>query len=88
MGFLLPFIGISIIVSLFSGGLPFLGIGLFAMPHFLIGFVLLFGVPLYNYLAYSNVEYAITSKRVIIQSGVVGRDFKSKSILTKSQTLR
>ncbi len=45
------------------------------LPFFLIGVVLTLGMPIYNILLYSNLYYAITDKRVIIQTGVVGRDF-------------
>lgn len=46
------------------------------MPHFWIGIILIFGIPTYNYLVHSRTYYAITNKRVIIQTGVIGRDFK------------
>ncbi|MDP3901403.1 MAG: PH domain-containing protein [bacterium] len=43
----------------------------------LIGIIILgLGIFLVN-LAYSRTHYAITDKRVIIQTGIVGRDFKS-----------
>jgi len=46
------------------------------LPHFWIGIILIFGIPTYNYLVHSRTYYAITNKRVIIQTGVIGRDFK------------
>ncbi len=84
-----PFFTSSFILSLF--GLPFLIFGafpllaawksgnyaLFVFPHFWIGLALVFGAPLYALLAYKHVDYAITNKRVLIQSGLIGRDFKS-----------
>jgi uncharacterized membrane protein YdbT with pleckstrin-like domain len=42
----------------------------------LIGLILFLGVPIYNLLNYTNIYYAITNKRVLFQSGVIGRDFK------------
>jgi membrane protein YdbS with pleckstrin-like domain len=50
---------------------------LLLMPHFWIGLVLLVGVPVYNYLSYKYICYAITDKRVIFQTGLIGRDFST-----------
>jgi len=36
-----------------------------------------FGVPLYSKLVWKYTHYAITNKRVIIKSGLIGRDFKT-----------
>ena len=66
-------------------GLVFLGASLFIapgsllfiiIPHFWIGLFLIFGVPIYNLLVYKNIYYAITDKRVLIQGGLIGRDFE------------
>lgn len=83
-----PFLFGGILVSLF--GLIFLIAGLVVMvqgvssgnylfilmPHFWVGVVLVFGIPLYKILVYNFTYYAITNKRVIFQSGLIGRDFK------------
>lgn len=47
---------------------------LFFTPFVLFGLYLLF-IPLYAWLVYKYIHYAITDKRVIFQSGLVGRDF-------------
>jgi membrane protein YdbS with pleckstrin-like domain len=70
MGFMMIFV----IVSLISGGPAKYFI--FAMPHFWIGLFLLFGPPIYNFLVFKHTYYAITDKRVILQTGVIGRDFQ------------
>ena len=49
----------------------------FLLPHFWIGIALTFGGPIYSWLVYKYVHYAITNKRVIIKSGLIGRDFKT-----------
>ena len=46
------------------------------IPHFWIGFVIFFGAPLYSVLVYKYLYYIITDKRIIFQSGLIGRDFK------------
>jgi hypothetical protein len=83
----LPFVFGSLLISLF--GLFFLLASLFAMvfgkmglwglllPHFWVGVGLTFGGPIYSKMVYTYTHYAITSKRVIIKSGVIGRDFKT-----------
>lgn len=43
---------------------------------FYLGFCFSFILPLYQFLAYKITHYAITDKRVLIQQGVIGRDFK------------
>lgn len=45
-------------------------------PHFWIGIVFVFGIPLYKALVYKYTYYAITNKRVILQKGLIGRDFE------------
>lgn len=37
---------------------------------------MLFGPPIYNLLVYKKTYNAITNRRVIIQKGVIGRDFE------------
>lgn len=46
------------------------------LPHLWIGLALAVGVPLYKLLVYKHTHYAITNKRVLLQSGLIGRDFK------------
>ena len=46
------------------------------MPHFWVGIVLVFGIPIYQILVYKHVYYAITNKRVLFQKGLIGRDFE------------
>ncbi|MBM3234304.1 hypothetical protein FJZ19_04395 [Candidatus Pacearchaeota archaeon] len=73
MIFLIPFIFFGI-WSAIKGQLW--GLGVFLMPHFWIGIALIVGIPIYNALLYRVSYYAITNKRVIIQKGVIGRDFE------------
>ena len=49
---------------------------LFLVPHFWIGVALFIGTPLYKLLVYKHTYYAITNKRVLIQTGFIGRDFR------------
>lgn len=49
---------------------------MFATPHFWIGVFLVFGPTIYAALVFNKTYYAITDKRVIIQKGVIGRDFE------------
>ncbi len=63
------------IIPLYQG-LKTGNIFLFIFPHFWLGFVLVFFVPLYMYFSYKYIHYAITNKRVIFQSGLIGRDFE------------
>lgn len=48
---------------------------LILFPHFWVGLVVFLGIPIYKALVYSKTAYAITNKRVILQTGLVGRDF-------------
>ena len=52
------------------------GGGCMLLPFLIIGLGMMFGVPVYQFLVYKNMYYAITNKRVIVQGGVVGRDFQ------------
>ncbi|MBI2337376.1 MAG: PH domain-containing protein [Deltaproteobacteria bacterium] len=45
-------------------------------PHFWVGILLLIGPGLYHFLVYKHTYYALTSRRVLIQKGVIGRDFQ------------
>jgi len=73
MIFLIHFIVIAAI-NIAQGGL--LGWGIFLLPHFWIGIILVFGIPIYQILVYKHVYYAITNKRVLFQKGLIGRDFE------------
>jgi membrane protein YdbS with pleckstrin-like domain len=55
-----------------EGGSPLI----FLFPHFWIGLAIVFGPPIYKFLVYKYTYYAITNKRVLIQAGVIGRDFQ------------
>ncbi len=70
-------------------GLVFAGFGVFPIlaafkteqywmllfPHFWIGLLLGFGPFIYKLLVYKHTDYAVTNKRVIFKSGVIGRDY-------------
>ncbi len=45
-------------------------------PHFWVGVVIVFGIPLYKILVHKHLYYAITNKRVLLQRGLIGRDFE------------
>lgn len=73
------------LLSTFFGGLfvaailgLFLGAWLKSFTIGLVGGIIIYiGVVIYALVAYSRIHYAITNKRLIIQSGIIGRDFKS-----------
>lgn len=46
------------------------------LPHLWIGLFFVFGAPVYQLLVYKHTYYVITNKRVIIQKGLIGRDFE------------
>ena len=52
MMFLLPFLGIAI-YNIFLGN-PLIGFGIMLMPHFWIGLIFVFGVPIYQLLLYKQ----------------------------------
>lgn len=49
----------------------------FFIPHTYVGPALIFGPTLYRIFVFSNVYYAITNKRVLVEGGLIGRDLKS-----------
>jgi uncharacterized membrane protein YdbT with pleckstrin-like domain len=74
MLFMIPFIGFAVYDIIW--GSHILGFGIFLIPHFWIGIILVIGIPLYQVFVYKHVYYAITNKRVLLQKGLVGRDFE------------
>lgn len=62
--------------SAYSMGAPLLFV-LFGSPFIIIGALITFGPIIYSTLVYKHVHYLITDKRVIVQGGIVGRDFKT-----------
>ena len=58
-----------------SGEMPLFAL-LIIIPHTLIGIGML-GAPLWASLVFPYIEYAITSKRIIIKSGFFARNFKT-----------
>lgn len=71
-GFVFMLVGlIAIILGLSRGDFAVM-----IMPHFWVGLALFIGIPLYSVLVHKRVHYAITDKRVIIQKGLIGRDFE------------
>ena len=49
----------------------------FLLTTFLDCILLIIGGPLYSLLVWRYTQYAITTKRVILESGVIGRDFRT-----------
>ncbi len=76
-GTLLSFFGVLLII----GGLLILqrdggGTFPFIFHYFVLGAVLVVVFPIYQALVYRHTYYAITNKRVLIQAGLIGRDFE------------
>lgn len=63
--------GVFVIQGIARGNYLFL-----FLPHFWIGVGFVFGIPIYKALVYKHTYYAITNKRVLIQKGLIGRDFE------------
>ncbi|MEK6952323.1 MAG: PH domain-containing protein, partial [Nanoarchaeota archaeon] len=61
-------------INIAQGGL--FGWGIFLLPHFWVGIVLIFGIPIYQILVYKHMYYAITNKRILFQKGLICRDFE------------
>lgn len=57
-----------------SPGVPWFAWGMVIL-FIAIGLYLLVGTPLYMALAYKNIWYVITDKRVILQNGLIARNF-------------
>ena len=62
---------VVLVQGIMTGNLFFL-----LFPHFWIGVAFVFGIPIYKALVYKHTYYAITNKRVILQKGLIGRDFE------------
>ena len=69
--FFLAMGGLFILGGIASGNYLFL-----LLPHFWVGVAIVFGIPVYKALVYKYTYYAITNKRVILQKGLIGRDFE------------
>ncbi|MDO8538705.1 MAG: PH domain-containing protein [archaeon] len=65
--FLSSFFGL-IVIAIFFFIIPFFG--------FIFAIIIILGLA-YSFLVYENIHYAITDKRVIFQSGLIGRDFQT-----------
>lgn len=70
----IPFLVLGIIFIVYFGGSNKL---VFLVPHFLFGLALIFLTPVYRWRAHKVTHYAITNKRVMLQQGIIGRDFQS-----------
>ncbi len=81
MVFLGVFAGFALVGSAAGAPPAFIGIPLlFGLPLILMSgiFLLVLFVPAaYAYLSHKHTQYAITDKRVIMQSGIIGRDYKT-----------
>lgn len=72
VGLIFLFAGIIVMIKgIRTGNLLFL-----LFPHFWIGIAIVFGVPIYKAMVYKHTYYAITNKRVLLQTGLIGRDFQ------------
>ncbi|MBM3232504.1 hypothetical protein FJZ21_03985 [Candidatus Pacearchaeota archaeon] len=63
--------GIFVVQGIASGNYFFI-----LLPHFWIGVGFVFGMPIYKALVYKHTYYAVTNKRVLLQKGLIGRDFE------------
>ena len=73
-----PYIIGAILVSLFVGAILGTVIGVFQESFVLgivIGTIIFIVLVVLSNIAYTRIHYAITNKRVIIQRGIIGRDF-------------
>ncbi|MBP6859330.1 MAG: PH domain-containing protein [Candidatus Magasanikbacteria bacterium] len=81
VGFLLPAFKITSVFKMAGvnavSSFPsiFSSLNLVLIPFALIGLFFIVGLPVYKLLLYKHLYFAITSKRVIFQTGVIGRDF-------------
>lgn len=72
---LTPFIWFAAL-GILSGSSVF-GIGVvFLVPFILVGLWAVIGIPIYQILVCKHTYYAITDRRVILQTGLIGRDFE------------
>ncbi|MEK6888640.1 MAG: PH domain-containing protein [Nanoarchaeota archaeon] len=63
--------GIFVFAGVASGNYWFI-----LLPHFWIGVAFVFGIPIYKALVWKHTYYAVTNKRVLVQKGLIGRDFE------------
>jgi len=70
--YMIPIVFIALIVLAVS--IVFIGASLLLG---LIGIVIAVIIIVFGHLSHERIHYAITNKRVIFQSGIIGRDFKS-----------
>ena len=77
-GFLVVTFAIFLVMSgpLISSGISSGNYSFIFLPYFWIGVGFLFGGPIYQALVYRYTYYGITNKRVLIQKGLIGRDFE------------
>jgi len=61
-------------VSAYHGGQKGFAALIFLMPHFWVGIGIMFGPYICAYLSYSRTSYAITDKRVLIETGVISQN--------------
>lgn len=65
---------VFVTLALTSGGAPWFFF-IFLLPFIAVGAAMLLS-PLFFALSYKYIYYVITDKRVIMQSGIIGRDFQ------------
>lgn len=78
LAFLTPFVAVNFFAT-GSGDAPagfLIFWNAFLIPFLAVGLWALIGTPIYMWVLHKHLHYMITGKRVIIQSGVIGRDFK------------
>jgi uncharacterized membrane protein YdbT with pleckstrin-like domain len=76
-----PYISASVLIGLFVGLFAGIWAGGFFTSTFLglvFGGVIAFAGYYIGHLSYTFVHYALTDKRVVIQTGIFGRNFKCR----------
>ncbi len=72
----IPFAAIPLFMHVMSNGSPMSWM-IFVMPHFWVGLGLMFGPIISAVLSYPRINYAITNRRVMIESGVFNYNIKT-----------
>lgn len=67
-------VAVFVTMALTAGGAPWFFF-IFLLPFIALGAAMLLS-PFFYALSYKYIYYVITDKRVIMQSGIIGRDFK------------
>jgi hypothetical protein len=73
------FAGLVVVIA-FQGRHTPMNWAIFLMPHFWIGLMMIFGPTFSTLFSYSRIAYAITDRRVLIESGIFVRNIQTIDI--------